>query len=125
MNTTNKEIDNFNLQIIASLLFIISIIISIILTYSEKLEILNVNMIDKDKRNKINIGNRLFAIFIVCLFLYSSFVALDIVKEKNGNLDEQHIRIFINLITLGLALLTLYVSVKYQNSDIDTGQNVF
>ncbi len=125
MNTTNKEIDNFNLQIIASLLFIISIIISIILTYSEKLEILNVNMIDKDKRNKINIGNRLFAIFIVCLFLYSSFVALDIVKEKNGNLNEQYIRIFINLITLGLALLTLYVSVKYQNSDIDTGQNVF
>lgn len=125
MNTTNKEIDNFNLQIIASLLFIISIIISIILTYSEKLEILNVNMIDKDKRNKINIGNRLFAIFIVCLFLYSSFVALDIVKEKNGNLDEQYIRIFINLITLGLALLTLYVSVKYQNNDIDTGQNVF
>lgn len=125
MNTTNKEIDNFNLQIIASLLFIISIIISIILTYSEKLEIFNVNMIDKDKRNKINIGNRLFAIFIVCLFLYSSFVALDIVKEKNGNLNEQYIRIFINLITLGLALLTLYVSVKYQNSDIDTGQNVF
>ena len=125
MNTTNKEIDNFNLQIIASLLFIISIIISIILTYSEELEIFNVNMIDKDKRNKINIGNRLFAIFIVCLFLYSSFVALDIVKEKNGNLDEQYIRIFINLITLGLALLTLYVSVKYQNSDIDTGQNIF
>lgn len=125
MNTTNKEIDNFNLQIIASLLFIISIIISIILTYSEKLEIFNINMIDKDKRNKINIGNRLFAIFIVCLFLYSSFVALDIVKEKNGNLDEQYIRIFINLITLGLALLTLYVSVKYQNSDIDTGQNIF
>lgn len=125
MNTTNKEIDNFNLQIIASLLFIISIIISIILTYSEELEILNVNMIDKDKRNKINIGNRLFAIFIVCLFLYSSFVALDIVKEKNGNLDEQYIRIFINLITLGLALLTLYVSVKYQNNDIDTGQNIF
>jgi len=125
MNTTNKEIDNFNLQIIASLLFIISIIISIILTYSEKLEIFNVNMIDKDKRNKINIGNRLFAIFIVCLFLYSSFVALDIVKEKNGNLNEQYIRIFINLITLGLALLTLYVSVKYQNSDIDTGQNIF
>ena len=125
MNTTNKEIDNFNLQIIASLLFIISIIISIILTYSEELEIFNIRMIDKDKRNKINIGNRLFAIFIVCLFLYSSFVALDIVKEKNGNLDEQYIRIFINLITLGLALLTLYVSVKYQNSDIDTGQNVF
>lgn len=125
MNTTNKEIDNFNLQIIASLLFIISIIISIILTYSEELELFNVNMIDKDKRNKINIGNRLFAIFIVCLFLYSSFVALDIVKKKNGNLDEQYIRIFINLITLGLALLTLYVSVKYQNSDIDTGQNVF
>lgn len=125
MNTTNKEIDNFNLQIIASLLFIISIIISIILTYSEKLEIFNVNMIDKDKRNKINIGNRLFAIFIVCLFLYSSFVALDIVKEKNGNLNEQYIRIFVNLITLGLALLTLYVSVKYQNSDIDTGQNIF
>ena len=82
-------------------------------------------MIDKDKRNRINIGNRLFAIFIVCLFLYSSFVALDIVKEKNGNLNEQYIRIFINLITLGLALLTLYVSVKYQNSDIDTGQNIF
>ncbi len=125
MNTTNKEIDNFNLQIIASLLFIISIIISIILTYSEELEIFNIRIIDKDKRNKINIGNRLFAIFIVCLFLYSSFVALEIVKEKNGNLNEQYIRIFINLITLGLALLTLYVSVKYQNSDIDTGQNIF
>lgn len=124
MNTTNKEIDNFNLQIIASLLFIISIIVSIILTYSEKLEIFNISIISKSNRNKINICNRLFAIFIVCLFLYSSFVALDIVKEKNGNLNEQYIRIFINLITLGLALLTLYVSVKYQNNINDTGQNV-
>mgnify|MGYP004643647743 CR=1 FL=1 len=125
MNTTNKEIDNFNLQIIASLLFIISIIISIILTYSEELELFGISIIDRTKRNKINIGNRLFAIFIVYLFLYSSFVSLDIVKEKNGNLDEQYIRIFINLVTFGLALLTLYVSVRYQNSDIDTGQNVF
>ncbi len=125
MNITDKEIDNFNLQIIASLLFIISIIISIILTYCEELDVFNISIIDRDKRNKINIGNRLFAIFIVCLFLYSSFVALDIVKERNGNLDEQYIRIFINFITLGIALLTLYVSIKYQNSDIDTGQNIF
>lgn len=125
MNTTNKEIDNFNLQIIASLLFIISIIVSIILTYSEKLEIFNISIISKSNRNKINICNRFFVIFIICIFLYSSFVTKDIVKDKNGNLDEQYIRIFINLITLGLALLTLYVSVKYQNSDIDTGQNIF
>lgn len=125
MNTTDKEIDNFNLQIIASLLFIISIIISIFLTYSEELELFGISIIDRNKRNRINIGNRLFAIFIVYLFLYSSFVALDIVKLKGGNLDEQYIRIFINLVTFGLALLTLYVSVRYQNSDIDTGQNVF
>lgn len=124
MNTTNKEIDNFNLQIIASLLFIISIIVSIILTYSEKLEIFNISIISKSNRNKINICNRFFVIFIICIFLYSSFVTKDIVKDKNGNLDEQYIRIFINLVTLVLALLTLYVAVKYQNSDIDTGQNV-
>lgn len=125
MNTTSKEIDNFNLQIIASLLFIISIIISIFLTYSEELELFGISIIDRNKRNMINIGNRLFAIFIVYLFLYSSFVGLDIVKLKSGDLDEQYIRIFINLVTFGLALLTLYVSVRYQNSDIDTGQNVF
>lgn len=124
MNTTNKEIDNFNLQIIASLLFIISIIVSIILTYSEKLEIFNISIISKSNRNKINICNRFFVIFIVCIFLYSSFVTKDIVKDKNGNLDEQNIRIFINLVTLVLALLTLYVAVKYQNNITDTGQNV-
>lgn len=124
MNTTNKEIDNFNLQIIASLLFIISIIVSIILTYSEKLEIFNISIISKSNRNKINICNRFFVIFIICIFLYSSFVTKDIVKDKNGNLDEQNIRIFINLVTLVLALLTLYVAVKYQNNITDTGQNV-
>ena len=125
MNTTDKEIDNFNLQIIASLLFIISIIISIFLTYSEELELFGISIIDRNKKNRINIVNRLFAVFIVYLFLYSSFVALDIVKLKGGNLDEQYIRIFINIVTFGLALLTLYVSIRYQNSDIDTGQNVF
>ena len=124
MNTTNKEIDNFNLQIIASLLFIISIIVSIILTYSEKLEIFNISIISKSNRNKINICNRFFVIFIICIFLYSSFVTKDIAKDKNGNLDEQYIRIFINLVTLVLALLTLYVAVKYQNNITDTGQNV-
>lgn len=124
MNTTNKEIDNFNLQIIASLLFIISIIVSIILTYSEKLEIFNISIISKSNRNKINICNRFLVIFIICIFLYSSFVTKDIVKDKNGNLDEQYIRIFINLVTLVLALLTLYVAVKYQNNITDTGQNV-
>ena len=124
MNTTNKEIDNFNLQIIASLLFIISIIVSIILTYSEKLEIFNISIISKSNRNKINICNRFFVIFIICIFLYSSFVTKDIAKDKNGNLDEQNIRIFINIVTLLLALLTLYVAVKYQNNITDRGQNV-
>lgn len=124
MNTINKELNNFNLQINASLLFIISIIISIILTQNEKFDLFNMSKITRNKRNKINIYNRIFTIFIVCIFLYSSITQKEILKDKNKNLEEQNLRILINSITLISALLTLYVAIKYQEDDIDTGQNI-
>lgn len=123
MSTIDKEIDNYNLQIVASLLFVVSIFISIFLTYSEELGLFNRNTLSRGCMNKVNIFNRIFALGILCIFLYSSFVTRDIAIDKGHNVEEHNFRIFINLITLVPALLTLYVAIKYHGEDIDFGES--
>ena len=123
MNGIDKEIDNYNLQIVASLLFVVSIFISIFLTYSEELRVFNRDAFSRSFLNKVNIFNRIFALGILCVFLYSSFVTRDIAIDKGYDLEEHNFRIFINLITLVPAFLTLYVAVKYQDEDIDFGES--
>ena len=89
-NTNNEEIKLINAQLIGTLLFIISLIISYIITYNEKLQKENKQPFFTNKE-AINIAliNRIIVVFLGGYFVYDAFRRKILAKENaNDNNDS-------------------------------------
>lgn len=105
-----KEIELLNIDIATALMFIITIIISIYLTYENKQDLLNrKRILNKKDDQYILLFNRLLVLIIVLVILYDNIEGYEIAKEKNKDLKPFKIQIFASVLTVITALLILYV----------------
>lgn len=116
MNKNDKEIQLLYLQLFASTIFIITIIISIILTYN------NINKYKKQKatftkkqENSINLKNRQIVTIIAIIFTYINYKYYEISKIKNNSTIEKD--------ELIASLLTLIVSFILLNTTKESIKN--
>ena len=71
---TKKEIQLLDIQIIATILFIVSLFISIILTYDEKFKLIYNKGIFTDKEaNQIALFNRILVVILALTFVYGNY----------------------------------------------------
>ena len=105
-----KEIELLNIDIATALMFIITIIISIYLTYENRQDLLNrKRILNKKDDQYILLFNRLLVLIIVLIILYDNIEGYEIDKEKNKDLKPFKIQIFASVLTVITALLILYV----------------
>ncbi len=105
-----KEIELLNIDITTAVLFIITIIISIYLTYENRQDLLNrKRILNKKDDQYILLFNRLLVLIIVLIILYDNIEGYEIAKEKNKDLKPFKIQIFASVLTVITALLILYV----------------
>lgn len=105
-----KEIELLNIDITTAVLFIITIIISIYLTYENRQDLLNrKRILNKKDDQYILLFNRLLVLIIVLVILYDNIEGYEIAKEKNKDLKPFKIQIFASVLTVITALLILYV----------------
>lgn len=105
-----KEIELLNIDITTAVLFIITIIISIYLTYENRQDLLNrKRILNKKDDQYILLFNRLLVLIIVLVILYDNIEGYEIAKEKNKDLKPFKIQIFASILTVITALLILYV----------------
>ena len=105
-----KEIELLNIDITTAVLFIITIIISIYLTYENRQHLLNrKRILNKKDDQYILLFNRLLVFIIVLIILYDNIEGYEIAKEKNKDLKPFKIQIFASILTVITALLILYV----------------
>ncbi len=105
-----KEIELLNIDITTAVLFIITIIISIYLTYENRQDLLNrKRILNKKDDQYILLFNRLLVLIIVLIILYDNIEGYEIAKEKNKDLKPFKIQIFASILTVITALLILYV----------------
>lgn len=105
-----KEIELLNIDIATALMFIITIIISIYLTYENRQDLLNrKRILNKKDDQYILLFNRLLVLIIVLIILYDNIEGYEIAKEKNKDLKPFKIQIFASILTVITALLVLYV----------------
>ena len=105
-----KEIELLNIDITTAVLFIITIIISIYLTYENRQDLLNrKRILNKNDDQYILLFNRLLVLIIVLIILYDNIEGYEIAKEKNKDLKPFKIQIFASILTVITALLILYV----------------
>ena len=105
-----EEIDTINIQLIALFLFLFSTIISIIITYNQKLDIESKDtIIDAKDSFKLTLFNRVLILIISLVFLYVNYKLYEISKREGENLKSYTLQIIASIFTIVSGLIALYV----------------
>lgn len=113
MDTKKKEINLLTIQLWTTIIYIASLIISILLTYDQ------INNLKKEKRiftekqsNQISIFNRYFVLILTLSYLYISYKNVQVAKQKKQKTWPFDLQLLSSeLSTIG-AIIVLYVVIK-------------
>ncbi len=118
--TEEKTID---IQLIAITISLLTTVVSIILTYNQKLELQNKKTIFMPKTTlKITKINRIVILLITLTFLYVNFELYKISKVEGEDLKPYKLQIFSSILVSIASIVTLYVilnSGKETVSDVE------
>ncbi len=123
MNTKNEEeLKLINGQIIGIIFFIVTLIVSLLLTYNEKLQRENKPPLFTNKKAlDIAFLNRLIVVLLGLYFLYTSY--------KRKNLENNNLNNYINLeiiaswlAFLASAIVFYIVFLNYNNPNFDVSE---
>lgn len=125
MNNNQKETQLLYIQIYASIIFIITILLSIILTYNNIKKKNGCPFFSKFLENNLTIINRIIITFLVIVFTYINYQFYLISKQKNNRDNLQRDEFIASIITLIADFILLYTTIKsiYKDEtfgDIDT-----
>ncbi len=100
------KLEIINGQLIALALFIITLLVSILLAYNEKLNLENKTpLFNNEKSLEISIINRLVVVILGAYFIYTSVV--------NKNLDNSdNIQVFSSILAFLASLVGLYSLIR-------------
>lgn len=105
-----EEIGAINIQIIALAITLITTIISIIITYNQKLELKDEDTILNAKDSlKLTLFNRKLILIIAFVFLYINFILYNISKEEGEDLKPYNLQIISSLFIIISGIIALYV----------------
>lgn len=125
MNKNKEEITILNIQLITTVLFISSLIISILLTYNEKLRLeKKQTILNKKNNNNLSFFNRIFSVILALIFLYTAYANKKIAIKKQEPLDSYSLQITASQLSLIAALIALYIIIKSQGEDYTIIANI-
>lgn len=116
---TKKEIEVLDIQIIATILFIVSLLISIILTYDEKLKLIkDKGLFESSQAQKISLFNRILVVVLAIAFVYGNYVTEKIAEARQkNNVKYLKLQLFSGELSLIGSLIVLYIVYKNQGNE--------
>lgn len=126
-NDNHIEIQLIDFQMFLSILFIGTIVISILSSYNERQTYQNKKRLWKEKTaNQISLYNRAFIFILALCYLYIDYKNYDIAKKKKKDiyfLEKQLLPSFLAVIAAFILLKTVYIEQKRNPSEIATIEN--
>ena len=120
MNDKQEEINAINIQLIALLIALGSAIISIIITYNQKLDLENKNNTDPKKIFNLTVFNRILILVLSFVFLYVNYKLYKISKKEGEDLKPYILQIIASILTIIASLIALYiVSLSTKENIVD------
>ncbi len=105
-----EEIKEINLQLFTLFLFLFSGVISILITYNQKLDLENKETIFNSKESyKVTLFNRILIVTLSLIFLYINYKLYKISKEEGENLKPYLLQILAGILTVIADFIALYV----------------
>ncbi len=115
-----KKLRLLDIQMASTIVFIIATIVSIILTYNEKLKIQNKKtLFDIKTFNNIIIANRTLILLLVLIYLYIDYsnYKLDMISNQNTKPDK--LQLYSSILSVIAAIIILYSVSKYKDDPAD------
>ncbi|MBQ2946491.1 MAG: hypothetical protein IJE04_01385 [Bacilli bacterium] len=113
----NQETEAINIQLIALFFTVITAIISIIITYNQKLEIEEKEPLFTPKDSlKITLFNRKLILILSFVFLYVNIVLRKISEEEGEDLKPYNLQLIASLFIIISGIIALYV-VSLSNTE--------
>lgn len=110
MNDQKKEENLLDLQIITTLIYIGSLILSIYITYNDKITIANGKGFLSKKQNAIfSKFNRTLVVVLTLIYLYVSYENRKTIEKKKGDIQAASLQVFASELSLVSTLIVLYV----------------
>ena len=123
MNNKNKEIKLINLSIIAITIFIITLLISLLLNYNEKLKLENKKLIFDEKQGiYISLINRTIVLIIALYFIYNSYIRQKIDNKDDFNSNLELLAAFLAFISSFIAFYIVFINLnnnKFYVSEVE------
>lgn len=123
MDTKDDEIKLIDIQIIATIIYILSLFISYIITYNDKCEILNEQPIMNEKTSQnISVFNRVVVVVLTLTFLYINYTNINIAKrKKEKNLTPFKLQVLASELSTLAAIIVLYTVITSGEYSIVAG----
>ena len=110
------EIKILDIQLIATALFVVSLFISLLITYDEKIKLENDKGLFSNKTSQnLALFNRVFVVILALVFIYCNYVSKKIAESKNDDTESIELQILAGLISLVASIIVLYVVYKNRN----------
>lgn len=117
MNSEKEEVKLLNYQIIATILYIGSLGLSLLITYNDKLEKQGKGKIIEDKTYRnLTIFNRTLVLGLTLVYLYISYRNLSMAKEKKTDISPFSLQAFASELSVIGAIIVLYVVITSENN---------
>lgn len=113
MNTNREEIRLLDIQIITTVIYIGSLVLSIYLTYNDKLSLLNQKEIfTKKQMINYSVFNRKLVVILTAIYLYISYENNKIAKKNNRNIRATSLQLTASQLSFISTIIVLYVVIK-------------
>ena len=120
MKEKQEEINAINIQLIALLIALGSAIISIVITYNQKLDLENKNNKNHKKIFNLTIFNRILILVLSFVFLYVNYKLYKISKKEGEDLKPYILQIIASILTIIASLIAIYiVSLSRKENIVD------
>lgn len=120
----DKEIQVINIQLYALVIVLFSSILSIIITYNQKLDLEDKEpMYSAKELYKITLFNRILILVLSFVFLYVNYVLYDISKRQGEDLKAYKLQIFASILVITAGFITLYVVKLSETENIVDVEN--
>lgn len=122
MNELDEKLKLLDTQIVGSIFFIVSLLVSILLTLNQRKYTLHQKPLFNAKTTYlISNANRLLVLIIVSTFLYISYKQRELAKIKGSNVNLNNLDVFAGSLSVINAIIVLYITV---NSPVEDALNI-
>lgn len=120
----NRQLKIIDGQLIGCILYIISIIISIIIILNQRKSALNQEQfLTGSESQTISLANKIFILFLVIFFLYLNYESYNLAKDTNQDTSALELQIVGSILSIAVALISLYVvATNFSNTNLQTAE---